>query len=202
MLAAPVMLCAAANVATIIVTCSSEIILFMACLISEFDVKIVAAVLKNDGHRRSLLHRADASGLSGAARLSGSSVCAVASTVSRQYIREGIVETFSFGVYAVAKSQSVLRRIHEDAFESAKRDVKYIVDRSASVGVAGIIAGDESQPQLSVYRSRGNASVKPQEISDRSSILSRATGANGRLVLHQKQQVRARVGWNWNPQGT
>ena len=130
---------------------SAEIILFMACLI--FEEEIVAAAFSATATRVRYVHRADTAGLSGAACLSGSSVSAIAPTVSRHHVREGIVEAFGFGVYAISERQPELLGIHQDAFDGSERDVKHIVDRSASVGVAGHVAGDEPEPLLTADRS-------------------------------------------------
>src|ERR1035438_9565919 len=83
----------------------------------------------HDGHKGWLVHRADSVGLS------RSSMGAVASTVSRHYVGERIVEAFGFCVYAISERQPEHRGIHEDAFDSSERDVKNIVYRSASVGI-------------------------------------------------------------------
>lgn len=91
----------------------------------------------------------------GAACLSGSSVGAVAPTVGGHNVGERIVEAFGFGVYAIAERQPVLGGIHQNAFDGSQRDVKHIVYRSTSVGIASRVAGDEAEPQLTAHRVAG-----------------------------------------------
>src|SRR5208282_3614141 len=200
-LAAPVMLWAVVNVATIIMH-SAEIVLFMACLIFDLEETNRGRRFQHDGHRGWLIQRADTAGLPGAACLSGSSVRAVAPTVGGHHVGKRIVEAFGFSVYAIAERQPVLRGIHQDALDGSQRDVKHIVYRSTSVGIASRVAGDEAEPQLAAHRGRGNARVEPQKIGYRSCIFWPAPRTDGRLVLHQKQQVSARIGWNRHTQGT
>jgi hypothetical protein len=95
---------------------------------------------------------------------------AVASTVSRHYVGERIVEAFGFCVYAISERQPELRGIHEDAFDSSERDVKNIVYRSASVGIASHVAGDEAEPLLTADGSWWNARIESQKVSYRSRI--------------------------------
>ena len=162
--------------------------------------KIVAAA-SHDGHKVCLLHGADAAGLSGAACLSGSSVGAVASIIGRHYVGEGIVEAFRFCVCTPSPSANPYFVGSTRMPSTARsRDVKHIVDRSASVGIASLIAGDEAKPQLAADRSWWNARVQPQQIGDRSRILGPAPRTDRSLVLHENQQVSARIGCNRNPQ--
>ena len=77
----------------------------------------MAAVFRSAATGVGLLHGANAAGLSGAACLPGTGVNAVASTVSRHYVGEGVVEAFRFSVDSVTKRQSVLRGIDEDTFD-------------------------------------------------------------------------------------
>src|ERR1700678_3876396 len=92
--------------------------------------------VEHDGHKGSLVYRADTVRLSGAACLSRSSVGAVASAVGGHHVGEGIVEAFGFSVYTISERQPILGGIHQNALDGSKRNVKHIVDGPASVGVS------------------------------------------------------------------
>src|ERR1700752_4977730 len=108
---------------------------------------------------------------------------AVASTVGWHHIGKGIVEAFGFRIYAISKRQPELRGIHQDAFDCSERDVKHVVYRSTSVGVASHVAGDEAEPFLTADRSCWNTRIEPQKIGYGSRIFWPATRTDGRLVL-------------------
>src|ERR1700685_265242 len=92
------------------------------------------------GHEGRLVDRADPARLSGAARLAGASVGAVASTVGWHHVREGVVKSSVFGIHAISQRRPELRRIHQDAGYGTGRDVKHVVDRSATIGITGGVA--------------------------------------------------------------